>query len=37
MDRIAVIVPVYNAEKSLKRCLDSLCVQNGGGNYLIIK
>lgn len=37
MDTIAVIVPVYNAEATLERCLSSLLNQNGGGNYLTIR
>lgn len=37
MDTIAVIVPVYNAEATLERCLSSFLNQNGGGNYLIIR
>ena len=27
MDRISIIVPAYNAEKFIKRCVDSLCTQ----------
>ena len=27
MDRISIIVPAYNAEKFIKKCVDSLCTQ----------
>ena len=28
MERISIIVPVYNAENSLKRCIESVLLQN---------
>ena len=28
MEKISIIVPAYNAEKTIRRCLDSLFVQN---------
>ena len=28
MSKIAVIIPVYNAEKHLRRCIDSVCRQS---------
>lgn len=30
MESISIIVPVYNAEKTIRRCIDSLCNQHGG-------
>ena len=26
--KYSVIIPLYNAEKTIRRCLDSICVQN---------
>lgn len=31
MDKIGVIVPVFNAEKTIERCIDSIMLNNGGG------
>lgn len=45
MPTISVIVPVYNSEKSIERCISTLCSQKmadidstmGGGIYLTIR
>ncbi|MBE5780381.1 MAG: glycosyltransferase family 2 protein [Clostridiales bacterium] len=34
--KLSVIVPVYNAEQTLRRCLDSLCAQTYGNFELIL-
>lgn len=31
MDKISVIIPAYNAEKTIKRCIDSILSGYGGG------
>lgn len=36
MERISVIVPMYNVEKYLKRCLDSICAQTFTGFEVIL-
>lgn len=39
MDTISIIVPVYNAEKTIRRCIESLCTQDNKwrGEYINIQ